>query len=321
MEATKNWLFKNLVWLLTIVGISLFLIGHFSSDVPDSNLSFSDKFFKLLPSALKGVGVAVLSSGIFAAILKSIQFSGIFQEELAKVIYSRNYLEKQDRKFLEDIWKLTSKVLYTQRFPKINEKIETIVLKHYFPSDHKYYFENFRVFYNNIDIINENGTDYVTYEQVTSGKLVPIDEKGKFPWINIFRYEVDAASYREVTKITITKCSNHEVTDLTEEFKTTGKSGRYEKLLDCENEYEFWKGEKRKFPLNISSNELQDFSISKVTNGMIISISFSKNVRISFVSKTVSEFQTLNNTEGKLTMEHKELLLPSQGFCLILGKI
>lgn len=321
MEATKNWLFKNLVWILTIVGISLFLIGHFNSDLPNSNLTFFDKFFKLLPSALKGVGVAVLSSGIFAAILKSIQFSGIFQEELAKVIYSRNYLEKQDRKFLEDIWKLTSKVLYTQKFPKINEKIEAIVLKHYFPSDHKYYFENFRIFYNNIDIITEGGVDYVTYEQVTTAKLVPIDERGKFPWINIFKYELDKASYREVTKIVITNCSNHEETDLIEEFSKTTESGRFEKLLDCENEYEFWKGEKRKFPLNIPSNELQDFSISKVTNGMIISISYSKNVKISFVSKTVNEFQTLNKGEGKLTMEHRELLLPSQGFCLVLGKL
>lgn len=124
MATVKIWLFKNLVWILTIVGISLFLIGHFNSDTSDSALSFADRFYKFLPSALKGVGVAVLSSGIFAAVLKSIQFSGIFQEELAKVIYSRNYLEKQDRKFLEDIWKLTSKVLYTQKFPRINEKIE-----------------------------------------------------------------------------------------------------------------------------------------------------------------------------------------------------
>lgn len=320
MEVIKIWLFKNLVWILTIVGISLFLIGHFSSDTPESALSFSVKFYKFLPAALKGVGVAVLSSGIFAAVLKSIQFSGIFQEELAKVIYSRNYLEKQDRKFLEDIWKITSKVLYTQKFPKINEKIEAIVLKHYFSSDHKYYFEDFRIFYNNIDIINEGGIDYVVYEQVTTAKLVPIDERGTFPWINIFRYETDQSSYREVTKITITNCSTHVETDLTEEFSKTLASGKFEKLLDCDNEYEFWKAERRKFPLNVPSNELQDFSISKVTNGMIISVSHSRNVKISFVSKTVREFHTLNKVEGKLTMEHRELLLPSQGFCLIFSK-
>ena len=250
MDVVKIWLFKNLVWILTIVGVSLFLIGHFNADATDSALSFFDKFYKFLPSALKGVGVAVLSSGIFAAVLKSIQFSGIFQEELAKVIYSRNYLEKQDRKFLEDIWKLTSKVLYTQKFPKINEKIETIVLKHFFPSDHKYYFEDFRIFYNDVDIANEGGVDYVTYEQVTTAKLVPTDERGKFPWINIFRYETDESSYREVTKIMITNCSTREEIDLSEEFLKTINSGKFEKLLDCDNEYEFWKAEKRKFPFN-----------------------------------------------------------------------
>ena len=53
---------------------------------------------------------------------------------------------------------------------------------------------------------------------------------------------------------------------------------------------------------------------------MIVSISHSKNVKISFVSKTVKEFHSLNKTEGKLTMEHRELLLPSQGFCVVLSK-
>lgn len=160
----------------------------------------------------------------------------------------------------------------------------------------------------------------MTYEQITSAKLVPIDERGKFPWINIFKYETDQLSYREVTKMTITNCSTREETNLIEEFSKTLSSGKFEKLLECDNEYEFWKAERRKFPLNIPSNELQDFGLSKVTNGMIISISYSKNVKISFISKTVKEFHTLNKVDGKLTMEHRELLLPSQGFCLVLSK-
>ena len=82
-----NWLFRNLAWVLTIVGISLFLIGHLSLENPQPDLSILEKINETFPSILKGLGVAILSSGIFAAILKSIQFSGIFQEELANLLF------------------------------------------------------------------------------------------------------------------------------------------------------------------------------------------------------------------------------------------
>ena len=40
-----------------------------------------------LQALLKSVGTAVLSGGVFAAILKALQFARIFQEELSIVIY------------------------------------------------------------------------------------------------------------------------------------------------------------------------------------------------------------------------------------------
>lgn len=127
---------------------------------------------EIIPSAkvnlvLYNLGLAVFSSGVFAAVLKSIQFTGIFKEELEKIILGTDFVE--NRKDLDDLWRKISKSIYKSKFPEISSHLEERILKTYFPTDYDYYYEDY------IATININGISdelEITYTQTIKFSLV-----------------------------------------------------------------------------------------------------------------------------------------------------
>ena len=262
---------------------------------------------------------------IFAAVLKSFQFTGVFQEALARVIYSPDYLQHQDRAKLEDTWRLVSKALYTRKFPGINKKIEDVILTTFFPAGQSYYYQEFRLFYTDIDIIKDlyNSYCYVQYTHRVNAKIIPTDKIGEFSWVNSYEIESDPNSYRTVERFEVVS-PKRGVQDLTKALQSS-MNGRFEMKLKCDEEYEFTKIERRKFRLDLPNNDRELFEITKITNGMIVHVRHSDHVKVTFIYKTGREFNTLLDEKDAggsrhLIKEFKDVLLPSQGFCLVLGK-
>jgi len=95
MEESNNkkfqkWLFGNMVWILLTIALMLMIVIY---------LDFvkNPKLVNLIEKS----SLAILSSGIFAAVLKSIQFTGLFKEELEKVILGTDFI-KNRRDFMEN---------------------------------------------------------------------------------------------------------------------------------------------------------------------------------------------------------------------------
>lgn len=122
--------------------------------------------------SLNKAAFAIFSSGVFAVVLKSIQFTGIFKEEISSVMLTPKFVE--NRKDLHVLWGNISKALYRQKFPLISEAIQKRILETYFPTKQEYYFKKFNTTIN----ISEISSDFVIkYTQIDDIIIIP--EKGK----------------------------------------------------------------------------------------------------------------------------------------------
>jgi hypothetical protein len=133
-------------WFIIAIEVIGGFILLFSGYLLILHLDFFTSFL-WLPQAewgwlLRAAGVAVLASGVFAATLKAFQFSNVFREELANVLYDAEQLRY--RKDIERIWSDASKILYNERFPEISDLIHKTILQTYFPKDVNYYYDSFR---------------------------------------------------------------------------------------------------------------------------------------------------------------------------------
>jgi hypothetical protein len=330
---TKNvfvkWAFANLPWIFIVAGLLMLYCGHYIEHIrsPQTQVeeSVRENIVLSLLSGTQAAGAAILGAGIFAAVLKSFQFTGVFQEALAKVIYSPECLQQQDRGKLEDTWRLVSKALYTRKFPGINKKIEDVILTTFFPIGQSYYYQEFRLFYTDIDIIRDPQSKhcYAQYTHRVNARIIPTEKTGEFNWVNSYEIETDPNSYRTIELFEFVSPKGG-VQNFTKEFQAA-VNGRFEMRLKCDDEYEFTKVEKRKFRLDLPQNDRELFEITKITNGMIVNVRHTNNVKVAFIYKTGKEFYTLLDEKDAggnrhLIKEFKDILLPSQGFCLVLGK-
>ncbi len=120
---------KSLPYLMFVIGISAFSYSTFGS--------FENQNWQLF---WKGLGQTILAGGLFAILLKTIQFSGVFKNELEKVIFEPKFLGS--RKDLPEYWEKISKELFNDKFPKISKKLLSDITEVYFPTNHTIYYDN-----------------------------------------------------------------------------------------------------------------------------------------------------------------------------------
>ena len=126
----KKWFKRNLTWVYFTIAILFILF-------PSTDYSPFSEYWNNL---FQKIGFVGLTSGVFASVLKSIQFTGLFQEELTKIISGTEFLN--NRKDLPDLWKKISKSIYAQKFPEISDLLEDRILTTYFPIDKNHYNED-----------------------------------------------------------------------------------------------------------------------------------------------------------------------------------
>ena len=126
---TKKDYWINSIPIIFITGgvISL-LLGKFSMSDSDWKVFFNT------------VGTTILSGGVFSFILKYLQFSKIFKDDLLDIIYSEKYLKQQ--KNLIEIWERVSKIVFKNKFETISGQILEDVKKTYLPTDQVLYYNN-----------------------------------------------------------------------------------------------------------------------------------------------------------------------------------
>ncbi|WP_313806161.1 hypothetical protein [Flavobacterium sp.] len=304
----NKWLKRNLTWVYFTIAIVFILF-------PNTDYSpFIDKWNNILQK----IGFVGLTSGVFASVLKSIQFTGLFQEELTKIISGTEFLN--NRKDLPDLWKKISKSIYAQKFPEISDLLEDRILTTYFPMDRNHYNEDLIVSivihdinddfiinytqtieYNAI-LDNEKNESYIVYTDTIKDEQ-KVTEKNELLSFKVDGIEIDKEKCRTVKEEEGKIKYIHRV-------PISGKK-KFKVFLKVKNTYSL-KGENVKL-----------LRFNTITKNVDVTVSYNKDIDVSFFNVgVVNDFEPIHTDMlNTLSRRHRDdLILPRQGFGLSFNK-
>lgn len=302
----QEWAYKNLVWLLLLGAAALFSTSRLDFFGVEAN------------KVLEKLSYAIVSSGVFAAVLKSLQFTGIFKKEIEDIILGDRFIETRQDK--NKLWKSVSKAIYDKKFPGISEDLNNIILKRYFPRDHNFYYDDFR-YTLNIEELSTDGvikfTQTFYYNVVLGNGINEATMNGTFT-IDKRTADDDMVNKREYFKI--------DGVDKMSEITDTLIEDEYE----IKSEYSITVSDKKKFLVeikdrreyNIFEDNYKTITVNSITKEMDVSIMYPENMTASFINIGLLDAFERKHVEhkNKISRIHKKgLILPCQGFGITFG--
>lgn len=166
-DACKSWVQANLVMLLVITGVAgIIFCSVFYKSI--NALNFTSLDFDI-SRILINISSATLGAGVFAAVMKSAQFTSIFQQHIFDVFYRPQLafgLEPLIAKWLN----LTNFILKSN-LPENYKDAADKIWEQFINGDIHYHFESFEAKYN-IEI-DDNGIATVTHTIKTKITVSP----------------------------------------------------------------------------------------------------------------------------------------------------
>lgn len=307
LEKARIWIFKNLTWILIVLSLLCFII------------SLNDWFNDKVNSILDKAGLGMLTSGIFTAVLKSLQFTGIFKEEITKVMTGISFIE--NRNDLPQLWKDISKSLYNRKFPKISDLLEDKILNTYLPTNSSFYYEDYNV---SIHITEINENFEIFYTQTCEYNVI-LDNESESAVLEIQSEISDDNDPNTsiVNKLVFFKVNGKDI-DLVEDESTKDnpKKTLYKQELKNSKKFVIKSKYDRRYPLKNENYKL--FRMKHITHGMHVSVNFPTNVRVSFFNiGLVKGFSKINEDfENHICrILNNDIILPHQGFGMSFEKI
>lgn len=270
----------------------------------------------------KTFGFTMVSGGVFAVIVKSEQFSKIFQNELRNIIYGDEDLKK--RSDLEEIWNKVTKALCNQKFRLISNKLHEGVKKYYLPIDHEYYYKN-----HNVEIIikiDKDNPDYIIVTEETNTTIISDDTNpvcfkfsSKIPLVpgeeslsnyDLQKFTVNKEKIELGEKLVVTK----DATDLTI---------KCDLVLSGRKQYTIVRKETKKY--NLALNSYRHHNAIWLYENFFVDLSYPNEMDIKFIPMGVTnDFDTENKDNDSFKRKkysYNGLIFKKQGFILLLNKI
>ncbi|KAF2518293.1 hypothetical protein E0W68_09735 [Flavobacterium salilacus subsp. salilacus] len=295
----RKFFYRHLPWVFTIISILIFWIVECN-------------FFTLkFNSILEKFGIAIFSSGVFAAVLKSIQFTGLFKEEIEKVMLGADFLK--NRSDLPVLWRKISQTIYKSRFPKISEELENRILNTYFPTSTEYYYEDYIVTIN-IDEIDENFV--ISYTQTCKYNVIlDKDLNGTNIILKTAISQLDEAS-KPINDLIFFKVNGEDLNPKEDQATLDDEDAKKFTIpLTGNGPFKVHSKFKRKYSLKGENYKL--FRMNTFTRNMDVTISYPPHVCVSFFNIGNVNFFEKNHTEIKnlISRSHRnDVILPYQGF-------
>lgn len=318
MELTKkiwntlyNFLKDNLIYIILLGAIASLVIAY--TCVKNDEILFD--IFKTL-------GFTIITGSVFAGIVKSDQFSKIFQNELRNIIYGDEDLK--NRNDLDVLWEKVTKALCNQKFKNISLKLHDGVKKYYLPINHEYYYRN-----HNVEIDFEFDKDNPEYLIVTeeinttiiSDDLKPINFYYSSK-IDLISTEPELTTY-ELLSFSVNKekidMTNH--LDITADDKFLSIKCNYE--VKGKNQYNIIRKEKKRY--HLKANSCRHHNAIWLYENFYLDITFPKKMEIKFIEMGVMENWDIepkeNNYKNRFKASYSGLIFKKQGFILLMNKI
>ena len=149
------------IFFIALIGVAMFGASYF---VPSGDMR----------DFLKAVGGFILAGGVFAYILKSLQFLGVYTEALKDIVYfNEDFLSKQGD--LRAIHENVVKAVIGGRFPELKSKISEAVLDEFLISVGDCYYDSLERVIKILDYDKARGV--VTIADTLTATLVPVSKK------------------------------------------------------------------------------------------------------------------------------------------------
>jgi hypothetical protein len=295
-------------------------------------ISVHDIFSPKVNDGLEKASFALLSSGAFAAVLKSIQFTGIFKEEISSVMLTPKFIE--NRNDLKSLWSTISKAVYNQKFPDISLDIEKRILDSYFPIIHEYYFikhittiniteitDDFVLKYNQISdfvIMPESGktkTNYVKTNTISVNKEIKeLIDKG----LDVSEKEnVNSEEEKIIKDKLLSFTCDGEVRVLEESKKTINNiyTREYTTVLEGEGPFHIITEYEKQYSLKNENYKIIRFGTFVKETSVLIN--HPKDVSVSFfnIGNAIAFEEKHKGIENQIYRKHSgDVLMPYQGF-------
>jgi hypothetical protein len=267
------------------------------------------------------LGKVFVGSGLFTFMIKSFQYTGIFKEELTKVIFEPRFLK--NRNDLPLYWEKVSKELFKNTFPKISDKITKDVKETYLPTETIQYYDDVKhtIDIEMIDEVNE----IVKVRDTVKISLHPREQKKAFPHsyrntirclendpntkLSVVSFKVDGVEYvgGSPNKFTFNqKWENGNLTTLYEVMLNEGMIYEVEKVI--EKTY------------SLRTDNLIFVKNDCIRNNVNVQI-FYKGVKIEFYDiGTLCKFDKVLERTGYMEMHYNGIVYPKQGYLVIMKK-
>lgn len=310
-DCVADFFDKHFVALTILIGSICLCLGVYYGDD-------KDWFYKLLFT----FGSISLTSGIFAGIAKSNQFTEIYKKIIRDIIYVEEHLE--NRNDLEKIWDNVTKTLSHKKFPKISSLMNSNIKKYFLPLSHDYYYNNFSVDIN-IEFSEEND-NYVIVSEETKFNIICDDENLEINTTHKLTLKTDPAN-RELTKCQITSLTLDNVIQKNLDFKVTSDKnlllGGYKKDLIGKKIYSIVRKDVKQYSLDY--NPIKKQLAAWIYNNCSVDITYPKGLFIEFNGLgTLNDFTVDHkntNTHNRLKAEYNGLIYKNQGFLIYFRKI
>lgn len=293
-----------LPWITLVIGLSTFSFGTFST--------FTDPLWGEFYS---GIGKTILAGGIFALLLKTYQFMGVFKDELSKIIYDAKHLN--NRKDLPEIWENVSKIMFKNKFDSISKDITRDVKNIYFPTDQVSYFDNYKQILT-IELVDPEN-DIVKVTQQAEYTVYPNDASSKlnlsFNNSLIFNNNREEVSFKIISfRINEASYSKYKLTSSVE-----GKILRNKVSMELQGQLCYKIETEIEKTYCLKYDNIIGFKKESLIHDFNIKI-IPKGVKISFLSSgTLKEFDKVN-VKGEHFCEYvyKGIIYPKQGYTIFI---
>lgn len=305
MEVFKNNFIKPIYpWLVMFFGMVCLIFGYF---VVEDN-----KFSGLFVS----IGTSVLAGGVLTTILKTVQFLGIFKEEINSVIFETKFLK--NRVDLGDFWEKVTKEFIKGKFPTIHNKMIRDVKEQYLPVSSVQYYENY--------------TTVIKVELIDpSLNIVKVNHKLTFNLVMDENHKNFTLPYRSAVtcedKCPFSKCSIKSVKlngsfakftpkeyysngELKSEFdiKLNNSNKGYKVEIEIEKVY------------SLKNDNIIGYKSSYILNKLKMQL-FLKGVNATFVGNgNLKPFKESHTNDDFIEREYEDLLYKGQGFYVLLNR-
>lgn len=278
---------------------------------------------ELFRDVLKTLGFTIISGGVFAVIVKSEQFSKIFQDELRKIVYGQEDLKV--RNDLESLWQNVTLALCKQKFKNISEKLHESIKNFYLPITQEYYYKN-----HNIEIeveIDKENSEYVVVTETTTTTLYSDDLK---PITLKFSSSIPMVKGEE--ELTIFELLEFKINKVSVDLTNCLKINREDGVLsvNCEIkvqdklEYKIIRKEKKRY--NLIENSYRHHRAIWLYENFFLELTYPKELKVQFIESGVMDkwnqhLRPLGKDLFRLKADYQGLIFRKQGFILLLNKI